>query len=281
MKFLAVELHGAVLESCRAQLLCQTVELNECVGILATVSALRCWRSRIARSVHHTVVLEQLLHLLVGVAAVRLYHGVNDAVFLHVGIIVEIEDDGECQLLLVGAQRADEVAQTFWQHRNGAVDEVYTRGTLHRLLVYHRTLLDVVAHVGNVYAYFPKTVIKLLYRQGVVEVLGVLRVDSACEGVAEVLAFGIVFGRNLSRNLLCSLLHVLRILVRQSVLCEDSVHLYVVVASLAQHVHHLANHVAMILIGPFHDVHHCVVAVLAALQLAARNDDAVGKHVGW
>ena len=88
-------------------------------------------------------------------AAVRLYHGVYDAVFLYVGIVVEIEDDGECQLLLVGAQRADEVAQTFGQHRNGAVDEIYTRGTLHRLLVYHRTLLDVVAHVGYVYADLP------------------------------------------------------------------------------------------------------------------------------
>ena len=198
VKFLAVELHGSVLEACRAQLLCQTVELNECVGILATVSSLRSRRSRIARSVHNAVVLKQLLHLLVGVAAVRLYYGVNDAILLHVGVVVEIEDDGECQLLLVGAQRADEVAQTFGQHRYGAVDEIYTRGTLHSLLVYHRTLLDVVAHVGYVYAYLPKSVLKLLYRQRVVEVLGVLRVDGAGESVAEVLAFGIVFGCYLS-----------------------------------------------------------------------------------
>ena len=162
MKFFAVELHGSVLEACRAQLLCQTVELNECVSVLATVSALRSRRCGIARSVHNAVVLKQLLHLFVGVAAVRLYHGVNYAILLHVGVVVEIEDDGECQLLLVGAQRADEVAQTFGQHRYGAVDEIDTRGTLHSLLVYHRTLLDVVAHVSYVYAYFPKTVLKLL-----------------------------------------------------------------------------------------------------------------------
>ena len=85
-----------------------------------------------------------------------------------------------------------------------------------------------MAHVGNVYAYLPQSV------------------DGAGESVAEVLAFGIVFGCYLSRNLLGSLLHILRILVRQAVLREDSVHLDIVVASLAQHVHHLANHIAMV-----------------------------------
>ena len=138
-----------------------------------------------------------------------------------------------------------------------------------------------MAHVGYVYAYLPKSVLKLLYRQRIVEVLGVLRVDGAGESVAEVLAFGIVFGCYLSRNLLGSLLYVLRILVRQTVLCKYSVHLNIVVASLAQHVHHLAYHIAMVLVGPFHDVNDSVVAVLAALQLASRNDDAVGKYVGW
>ena len=138
-----------------------------------------------------------------------------------------------------------------------------------------------MAHVGYVYAYLPQPVLKLLDRQRVVEVLGVLRVDGAGEGVAEVLAFGIVFGRYLSRNLLGSLLHVLRILIRQAVLCKDSVHLDVVVASLAQHVHHFAYHISMVLVGPFHDVNDSVVAVLATLQLASRNDDAVGKYVGW
>ena len=138
-----------------------------------------------------------------------------------------------------------------------------------------------MAHVGYVYAYLPKSVLKLLYRQRVVEVLGVLRVDGAGESVAEVLAFGVVFGCNLSRNLLGSLLHVLRILVRQAVLCKYCVHLNVVVASLAKYVHHLAYHIAMVLVGPFHDVYDSVVAVLSALQLASRNDDAVGKYVGW
>ena len=60
---------------------------------------------------------------------------------------------------------------------------------------------------------------------------------------------------------------------------EDGVHLHVVVASLSEHVHHFANHVAVVLVGPLDDAHHGVVTVLAAFQLAARNDYAVSQHV--
>ena len=131
-------------------------------------------------------------------------------------------------------------------------------------------------HVGDVNAHLPKSVLELSDRERVVEVLCVLRVDGAGEDVAEVLALGVVLRRYLCRNLL---LHVLRILIRQAILCEDGVHLHVVVASLSEHVHHFANHVAVVLVGPLDDAHHGVVTVLAAFQLAARNDYAVSQHV--
>ena len=136
-------------------------------------------------------------------------------------------------------------------------------------------------NIGNVDAHLPQSVLKLLYRQSVVEVLGIFRVDGACECVAEVLALGIVLGSDFGRNLLGSLLHILGIFIRQTVLCENSVHLDIVVARFTQYVNHLANHIAVVLVGPFHNLHHSIVAVLAALQLASRNYDAVGKHVAW
>ena len=265
MQLFAVELHGAILEACCAQLLSQSVEHDERIGILALVSTLRCSGSRLARAVDHAVLLEQFLHLLVGVAAVRLDDGVHDAVCLHVSLLVEVEDHGERQLLLVGAERADEVAETFWEHRYGAVDEVDARGTLHRLLVYHGAFGDVVRHIGDVHAHLPESVLQLSDGERVVEVLRILRVDGAGEHVAEVLALGIVRRCYLCRNLLGSLLHVLRILIRQAVLREDGVHLHVVVARLAEHVDNLADHVAVILVGPLHDAHYGVVAVLATL----------------
>ena len=202
-----------------------------------------------------------------------------NAICLHVRLLVEVEDYGERQLLLIRSERADEVAETFGEHRYGAVDEVDARGALHSLLVYHGAFCDVVRHVGDVNAHLPESVLELSDGERVVEVLCILRVNGAGEDIAEVLALGVVLRRYLRRNLLGSLLHVLRILIRQAVLREDGVHLHVVVASLSEHVDNFANHVAVILVGPFHDAHHSVVTVLATFQLSARNDDAVRQHV--
>ena len=60
-------------------------------------------------------------------------------VSLNIGIIVQIEYHREGKLLLIWPQRAYKVAKTLGQHRYSAVDEIYTCGTLHSLLVYHRT----------------------------------------------------------------------------------------------------------------------------------------------
>ena len=95
VQLFAVELHGAVLEACSAQLLSQSVEHDERICVLTLVSALRRCRCRFARAVYHAVLLEQLLHLLVCVAAVRLDNGMHDAVRLHVSLLVEVEYYGE------------------------------------------------------------------------------------------------------------------------------------------------------------------------------------------
>ena len=72
VQFLAVELYRAVLEACGAKLLGKSVELNQVVGVLALISLLWSFRCRFALAVNNTVVLKQLLHFLVGVAAVDL-----------------------------------------------------------------------------------------------------------------------------------------------------------------------------------------------------------------
>ena len=102
----AVEVDGARCHAPFTQYLGEGVELHQLGGILA----LTCF--------------QDVLHLLVGEASVAPDYGVRDVRVADVALVVDAEDDGVRQLLLVGAQRADEVAQPLGQHRHGAVHEV-------------------------------------------------------------------------------------------------------------------------------------------------------------
>ena len=70
-----------------------------------------------------------------------------------------------------------------------------------------------MTHVGNVHTYFPQSVVELAHRKCIIEVLGILGVDGAGIYIPEVLTLGDVSLGDLRRNLVGSLLHVLRILV--------------------------------------------------------------------
>ena len=103
MQLLRVKLHRAVLEALFAQELCQPVEGAELPAVLVlelSVDGL----CGLTLSVHNTVILQYLLGLLVAVAAVGADDGVGDAVGIHLGIVVELEDDTIGELVLVGAQ---------------------------------------------------------------------------------------------------------------------------------------------------------------------------------
>ena len=225
------------------------------------------------------VVLEQLLHLLVGVAAVALDHRVNQVPALHAGLAVHLEDGAVGQLLLAGAQRADEVAEPLGQHGDGAVDKVDAGGAPGRLAVDDGAFGDIVGHVGDVNAHLPQAAVKAADGERVVKVLGVAGVDGAGEHVAVVLAHGQVAGGDVGADLRGGVLHVLRIPVRQAVLGQDGVHLRVVLARPAEHVDHLAHHVLVVGVGPLGDLHHGLVAGLAALQSALGHDDVAGHQV--
>ena len=152
----------------------------------------------------------------------------DDAVVEDVGLAVEGEHTTVAELLLVGSQRADEVAQSLGQHRDGAIDEIDARGAPLRLLVDDVAILHVVAHVGDVHTHLPAVALQRLDAQRVVEVLGVGRVDGAGPGIAEVLAARYLLGRDARLYLLRRLLDALRILVGEAILHEDGVHLHIV-----------------------------------------------------
>ena len=279
MQFLGIKLHRPILESALAQFLGEPVEGAELPAILILESSLTRIGCRLTGAVDDTVVLQDLLRFLIGVAAVGSDDGMDDARGFDLGVVVEVEDDAERELILIGPERADEVAQPLGQHRDGAVDEIDRRGALLGFLVDDGSLGDVMADVGNMYADLIEAVVQLLDRQCVIEVLGILRVDGAGPHIAEVLTLGHILRRDLPRNLLGGVLHALRILIRQTVLRQDSVHLHVVVAALTEYVDHLADDALMLLVGPSRNLHHSLVVGLTALQLILGDEDVLRERI--
>ena len=145
MQFLTVELHGTVLESGGTQFLGKGIEFDEHLRILTLIGILlRSWGRRFTRAILHTVILQDLLHLLIGITTVTLNHRMSQVPLLDVRLIVELEDHTVTEFLLIRTERADEVTETFRQHRDGAVHEVDTRRTVVGLLVDDGALLHVV-----------------------------------------------------------------------------------------------------------------------------------------
>ena len=151
VQFFAVEVHGSVLEATLAQLLRHAVQHDEFLGQLARVGfLLRGGRCRLTGTVDNAVLLEYLLHLLVGEAAIGTDDGMGQVPRLDVGVLVHDEDDAVAQLVLVGPERTDIVAEPLREHGDGAVDQIDARGALLCLAVDDAPLGDVVRHVGNV-----------------------------------------------------------------------------------------------------------------------------------
>ena len=136
VQFLSVELHGTILEASGTQFLRQAVESDELEGILALIWMLRCLsRCWLARAIHYAIGFEKFLYFLIFIAAVAFDDGMYDAIVLYLSVVVQLEDDAIRQFLLVRTEGADEVAETFWQHRNGAINEIDGCRSLHGFLV--------------------------------------------------------------------------------------------------------------------------------------------------
>ena len=133
-------------------------------------------------------------------------------------------------------------------------------------------------HVGDVHSHLPESVVETSYREGIVKIFRIAWVDGTGEDIAEIFSFGNVFLRNLGRNFLRSLFHVGRILIWQSILGENGIHLGVVVALLTQNIDHLAKNVLVLAVGPCLDLHDSLVASLSALDLLFRDNDVVRQQ---
>ena len=194
----------------------------------------------------------------------------------NLGLGVEGEDGAEAEFLLAGAQGAHEVAEVLGEHGDGAVHEIDGGGAVLGLAVDDVALTHVVAHVGDVYAYFPEVVLQASHGEGVVKVFGVLGVDGEGQYVAEVLAAGYLLACDTGVDALCGFRHGGGILVGQAVLGEDGVHLGCVVAGVAEDIHHAAYGVLGGR-GPVHDFDHGLLAVEGALETGLGDEDVAAQ----
>ena len=104
--------------------------------------------------------------------------------------------------------------------------------------------------------------------EGSIEIFGILRVDSAGEYLSEVLTFLVVLFCDFARNLVGSILYVFRIFIRQSVLCEDRVHFYIIVTHLSEDVNNFTDRAFVFSIRPFDDTHYCLIIGLSSFYLS-------------
>jgi len=134
-----------------------------------------------------------------------------------------------------------------------------------------------VGHVGNVYAYFPKSPFQFADGEGVVEVLGILGVDGEGGHTPEVLTSGYFLGGDFGGYLVGSFLYGSGVDIGQAEFRQDGVHLGGIVSCAPQDVDYLADGV-LGFVGPFHHLYDGFVARLAAFQLFFGDEDVVGKR---
>ena len=77
----------------------------------------------------------------------------------------------------------------------------------------------------------------------IIEVLGILGVDGTGKDIPVILTATDFLRCNARIDFLGGFLHILRILVRQSVLSQDSVHLHIVVTFPTQYVNDFTHHI--------------------------------------
>ena len=106
-----------------------------------------------------------------------------------------------------------------------------------------------------------------------------MRVNGACPYIPEVLTPGTFFIGYGIWNLVGSIFHLFRIFVWQIVLCEDGVHLCLVLTFLAKNVNNFCNDVALFVVRPRNDFRHSHIICLAPFELFLGDDDVCGDII--
>ena len=104
----------------------------------------------------------------------------------HLGIRIHLHNDRHTEFILVRSQTTELVAQSFGEHRNDFVHQINARTTAVCLFVEGSLLVDVVGDIGDMDAYLVVARIEDLEGERIVEILGLIRVDSEGQDVAHI-----------------------------------------------------------------------------------------------
>ena len=132
--------------------------------------------------------LQEAVGLLIGEALDAADDGVRELGFHQAGVRSELADDGLHQAVFGFDERAQSARERVREHRDDRADEVGGVAAFARLDVEGRAGLHIGGHVGDVDADPDVAVGRAFDREGVVEVLGVIRVDGNRRNLAEVFA---------------------------------------------------------------------------------------------
>ena len=139
-----LEAHSTRLETTGTHLLRHIVQHRNLLGIVAHAC------------------LNTSLRLGIGEAAVGENNRTTKPLIKHLALLIELKDSREAQLLLIGAERTQLVAQSLGQHRHGAIHQIDRRTTLLCLAVHHRVGTDIVGYIGDMDSHLPDAILQLL-----------------------------------------------------------------------------------------------------------------------
>ena len=223
--------------------------------------------------------LDDGLGLVVVKAVVGLDDGAAEPALLDHSCRCDVKYCRETELFLARSQGAQVVREFLGKHGHGAVHQVDRGAALVCALVDDGAGGYIVSHVGDMHADLYVAVLELAIREGVVEVLGIGRVNSESRHLAEIPALGNVLGGYLVRHGLGCGLHLGLEAVGQTVLGQDGVHLGVVGTRLAQYVYDAACRSRSLPRPVGHDDGGLQARHVAGLPGPLRDFPAVGFYV--
>ena len=195
-----------------------------------------------------------------------------NAVSLYICVIIKIKDTTEGELLLIGTQRTNEITKTLWKHWNSAIHKINRGRSLLCLTVNYVAFFDIMRYICYMYTNFPKPfLLQSSYRESIVKVLCILWIYRTSPYVTEVFSLLKVLLCYLCTYLFGSILNTFRILIRQSVLRKNGVHLNVIITSCTQDIDYLAHKVLVVCVRPLCYLHQSTVTCGSTTQLLLRN----------
>src|SRR5258708_1104468 len=212
---------------------------------------------------------DDLLDLFVGEAVVGMDDGLADPMVFHFSFGVHLENGGEREFVLMGAQGTELVGDPFRQHGVDTVREVYGSGPGIGFFIQGCLGLHVMAYIGDMHADLQVAILESADGNCVIEVFCVYRVDGEGDDAADIFAL-LYFGGSdqvgQSFGLFC---YAFREEEGEAVLQEDLFHGAVVLVAFVEDLYDLS--LRFLIFFPFQDTDNYLVVIYGAVEPGQRN----------